>query len=105
MFVTTIDSIPAPTETAAIMSNNQRESMVADSITEVCNATENNKPMTTAIRCPPITLRGVDATLFGTTKIINAVEATATTIAVLNTASSMRRMKMREMVAKLHWKI
>ena len=103
MFVIAMANIPVPTERAAIISIGGRELSAADSIAGMRSMDEHIPPATTATAWPPMTLRGVAATLFGTMKIVKAEEATATTIAALRTASSTIRITTSETVAKPHW--
>ena len=53
---------------------------------------------------PPITLRGVEAILSGTTKMVKTVDAIATTIATFSTTSPTTSMVKRASVARTGWK-
>ena len=105
VFVNTMMKMLMPTDRAATTSRIMRNSSEADSNAGICNANASIEPTMTAAICPPITLRGEVATLFGTTKTVKAVDATATTMAALNTASSTSRMTISETVARPHWKM
>ena len=52
---------------------------------------------------PPITLRGVAATLFGTTNIVNAEDAIPTTIAVFK-VSQISNISLSDIEARQHCK-
>ena len=104
MLVTAIASMPTPTDRAAIRSTGSREVSATDSTMGMRRIDENIAPATTATAWPPMTLRGEEAMLLGTMKIVKADEATATTIAALRTTSSTSRMTMSETVAIPLWK-
>ncbi len=55
-----------------------------------------------AIVCPPITFLGVDMALCGNIKMVNALEATATTITGLNKAFSKIKIVKRVRLAREH---
>ena len=105
VFVNTMMKMLTPTDRAAAISRIMRNSSEAVSNAGICKANANIVPTMTATICPPITLRGEAATLFGTTKTVKVVDATATTMAALNTASSTSRMTTSEAVARPHWKM
>ncbi len=60
------------------------EPAAIDSTAGRCSKMKNMDPDNTATNWPPMTLRGVDAMLFGKTKMVKAVEAMDTTIASLS---------------------
>ena len=59
-------------------------------------------PITPATRCPPITFLGVAATLFGTTNIVNAEDATPTTIAICSKVSPTNNITSKDKAASKH---
>ncbi len=61
------------------------------------------EPDITEATWPPITRLGVEAMEWGMTKTMNAVEATATTMAAPKTAFSMTRMTRSVTVARAVW--
>ena len=68
-----------------------------------CNNRAIIVPIKAANKCPPITLRGVAATLLGTTNIVKAEEAIPTTIAVFK-VSPMRSKRIKKAEARQHCK-
>ena len=87
VFVATMPKMPVPTESATITSRTIREPSAAVSPEWTIRTDEKNVPMITPTICPPTAFLGLTATQSGTTKTMNALEATRTTIATLRTTS------------------
>ena len=102
MVVTTSTKMPTPTDIAAAMS--MKNLLSSDKASKPVNCMESDITAATipATKCPPITFRGVAATLSGITNTVNAEEAMPTTIAVLKTVSPIRRMKISDTAARPH---
>ena len=103
MLVTTITKIPTPTDRAAAISRMYRFSKTISIKNGDCNNRAIIVPIKAANKCPPITLRGVAATLLGTTNIVKAEEAIPTTIAVFK-VSPMRSKRIKKAEARQHCK-
>ncbi len=103
VLVITMKNIPIPTDKAARISSMYRDS---DGwyIENICKSNESAiiDPIIEATKCPPITLRGVAATLFGTTNTVNAEAATPTTMATCNKLSPTNSITNNDKDAKRH---
>ena len=102
MLVTTMTKIPTPTDTAAAISMKNPLSWDKASKPVSCMERDITAATTPATKCPPITFRGVAATLSGITNTVNAEDAMPTTIAVLKTVSPIRSMKTNDTAARPH---